>query len=94
MGRAKLPAAITPLPDLTGAACAGRSDLFELRPVHSDDRAYREALALCARCPVLGACRAWFASLPNAKRPCGVVAGRVHRPRGGAAQALLRDAGP
>ena len=42
-------AAIAPLPDLTGAACAGRSDLFDLRPVHSDDRAYREALASAQR---------------------------------------------
>jgi len=72
-------AAIAPLPDLTGAACAGRGDLFDLRPVHSDHRAYREALALCARCPVLGACSAWFASLPAAERPVGVIAGRVHR---------------
>jgi hypothetical protein len=81
--RASLAAAITPVPDLTGAACAGRSDLFDLRPVHSDDhRAYREALALCARCPVLGECRAWFESLPAEARPYGVIAGRVHRPRG------------
>ena len=84
MGRplSLLRAAITPLPDLTGAACAGRSDLFDLQPVHSGDRAYREALALCARCPVLDACRAWFASLPAAERPVGVIAGCVHRPRG------------
>jgi hypothetical protein len=77
-----LRAAIAPLPDLTGAACVGRSDLFDLRPVDSDDRVYREALALCARCPVLDACRAWFASLPAAQRPVGVIAGRVHKPRG------------
>ena len=83
MGRpTSLPAAITSLPNLTGAACTGRSDLFDLQPWHSDDRAYREALALCARCPVLAACRAWFASLPAAERPDGVIAGRVHRPRG------------
>ena len=75
-------AAITRLPDLTGAACAGRSDLFDLRPVPGDHRAYREALALCARCPVLAACGAWFASLPTAERPPGVIAGRVHRRRG------------
>jgi hypothetical protein len=90
MGRAKLPAAIIPVPDLTGAACAGRSDLFDLRPVHSDDRAYREALALCAHCPVLSACRAWFARLPKAERPYGVIAGRVHKPRG--PRPSLRDA--
>jgi WhiB family transcriptional regulator, redox-sensing transcriptional regulator len=82
MGRASLPATVTPVPELTGAACAGRSDLFDLRAVHSHDRAYREALALCARCPVLRACRAWFESLPAAQRPYGVIAGRVHSPRG------------
>jgi hypothetical protein len=80
--RASRAAAITPVPDLEGAACAGRSDLFDLRPVRSDNRAYREALALCARCAVLGACRAWFASLPAEARPYGVTAGRVYRPRG------------
>jgi Transcription factor WhiB len=73
---------IIPVPDLNGAACAGRSDLFDLRPVDSDDHSYREALALCARCAVLGACRAWFASLPAEARPYGVTAGRIHRPRG------------
>jgi WhiB family redox-sensing transcriptional regulator len=63
------------LPDLTGAACAGRSDLFDLA---AGSRHHREALALCARCPVLTACRAWFASLPSVERPLGVIAGRVH----------------
>jgi WhiB family redox-sensing transcriptional regulator len=77
MGRPiSLPAAITPSPALTGAACAGRSDLFDLA---AGSQRHREALALCARCPVLGVCRAWFASLPAAERPVGVIAGRVHR---------------
>jgi WhiB family redox-sensing transcriptional regulator len=72
------------LPNLEGAACAGRSDLFDLVPSDSAERAHSEAraLAICARCTVLGACRAWFASLPAAQRPVGVIAGRVHRPRG------------
>jgi WhiB family transcriptional regulator, redox-sensing transcriptional regulator len=80
--RASLAAAITPVPNLKGAACAGRSDLFDPARYHSADRAHREAraLAICARCPALGACRAWFASLPAAQRPFGVIAGRVHRP--------------
>jgi WhiB family redox-sensing transcriptional regulator len=77
MGRPiSLPATITQLPDLTGAACAGRSDLFDLA---AGPPRHREAIALCARCPVLAACRAWFASLPAAERPVGVIAGRVHR---------------
>ena len=80
MGRViSLPAAIAPLPDLTGAACAGRSDLFDLK---AGSLRHRTALAMCARCPVLAACRAWFASLPAAERPAGVVAGRVHAPKG------------
>ena len=68
--------AITRLPDLTGAACAGRSDLFDLA---AGSQHHRKALALCARCPVLTACDAWFASLPAAERPVGVIAGRVHK---------------
>jgi hypothetical protein len=82
--RASIRAAITPVPDLTGAACSGRSDWFDLAPPDSADHAHSEAraLAICAHCPVLGACRAWFASLPTAQRPVGVIAGRVHRPRG------------
>jgi len=78
--RASLVAAITPIPDVEGAACACRSDLFDPASPHSADRAHSEAraLAICARCPVLGACRAWFASLPAAQRPVGVIAGCVH----------------
>jgi WhiB family transcriptional regulator, redox-sensing transcriptional regulator len=93
MGRLSLPAAIMPVPDLKGAACEGRSDLFDLAPFYSGDRAQREAraLAICARCPVLGACSAWFASLPAAERPYGVIAGRVHRPRGPRAPAAGRS---
>jgi hypothetical protein len=68
---------IESLPDLTGAACAGRSDLFDLK---AGSLRHRTALAMCARCTVLAACRAWFASLPAAQRPFGVVAGSVHRP--------------
>ena len=80
MGRTiSLPAAITPSPELTGAACAGRTDLFDLE---AGAQRHRVALALCACCPVLAACRAWFASLPAPERPIGVVAGRVRRRSG------------
>jgi len=53
--------------------------LFDPAPYHGKERACREAraLAICASCPVLGACRAWFESLPAAEAPYGVVAGRV-----------------
>ncbi len=36
-----------------GAACAGRSDVFQ------DRKRSHEALAICARCPVLTDCRGW-----------------------------------
>ena len=82
--RATLAASIAPVPDLEGAACAGRSDLFDLAPSDKAERAHSEAraLAICARCPVLRACHAWFANLPAEARPYGVIAGRVRRPRG------------
>jgi WhiB family redox-sensing transcriptional regulator len=69
---------IESLPDLAGAACAGRSDLFDWK---AGSQRHRSALRMCAGCPVLAACRAWFASLPAAQRPFGVVAGSVHRPK-------------
>jgi WhiB family redox-sensing transcriptional regulator len=85
MSRPTLPAASTPSPDLTGAACTGRSDLFDPK---AGPQRHRTALALCARCPVLAACRAWFASLPAAQVPKGVVAGTVK----GTRHQLINDA--
>jgi hypothetical protein len=44
----------------------------------------RSALELCAVCPALRACAAWFDGLPAKQRPRGVVAGRLNldaRPR-------------
>ena len=39
------------------------------------------ALAVCAVCPALDACRTWFDSLPPRDRPTGVIAGRIRRTR-------------
>lgn len=75
------------IPDLHGAPCKGRSDLFErtvgehrmtgrLTKAEVDD-ARREALRMCAACPALESCRAWLDALPAARRPTGVVAGLV-----------------
>lgn len=75
--------ALAAAPDLTGALCAGRAHLFdEAAPgEHEDAVAARHgaALQLCVICPVRSPCRAYFLSLPPAKRPGGVIAGRVHR---------------
>ena len=52
MGRPiSLHAAIASLPDLTVAPTRAAVTCSTLQPVHGDDRAYSEALALCARCP-------------------------------------------
>lgn len=75
------------IPTLPGARCKRRAGLFD-RTTGEDraagrttteelDTARREALRLCAACPVLTRCRAWFTSLPIAHRPRGVVAGQV-----------------
>ena len=65
------------IPDLHGAACAGRPELFD---VDRDDPRVEEAKALCSGCPVLRDCRRWLAGLPWYRRPCGVVAGRYVPP--------------
>jgi hypothetical protein len=82
MSWASLGAAFAHTPNLDGATCAGRSDLFDLQPFHSADRAMREAqaLTLCAHCPALLACKRYFDSMPLSVQPYGVIAGRVHRP--------------
>lgn len=76
------------IPDLDGARCKGRSDLYErtvgehrmtgqIAMTELDD-ARREALRLCNDgCPALDPCRAWLGALPAAQRPRGVIAGQV-----------------
>ena len=79
------------VPNLTGAACSGRPDVFDSAP-HSEPSdvtgtRYAAALAVCHDCPCLTQCRAWVDDTPPTKRPSGVVAGRapaipsVGRPR-------------
>lgn len=48
-----------------------------------DDAAFAEAAAkrLCAACPSLARCAERVDALPRSKRPPGVVAGTVHRPK-------------
>jgi WhiB family redox-sensing transcriptional regulator len=60
-------------PRLDGAACIGRSALFDPQPADMPEGAVIEAqetaLAICAGCPVLRPCRVWFGSLPRRHRP-------------------------
>ncbi|BCO57896.1 hypothetical protein KN246_14745 [Mycobacterium intracellulare] len=73
------------IPDLPGARCKGRADLFEATIAEHTKRASRAELELarttalrtCADCPALDRCRRWFGALPLARRPRGVVAGLV-----------------
>lgn len=75
------------VPDLPGARCKGRADLFEAtvgvrpidgRPTRDElERARSEALRVCAACPALDPCRVWLDGLRPTRRPRGVVAGRV-----------------
>ena len=43
-----------------------------------------QALAICASCPALDACRDWLARIPPSQRPAGVMAGvlSTRRPLG------------
>ncbi|BBY67560.1 hypothetical protein [Mycolicibacterium helvum] len=80
-------ALIAGIPDLPGARCKGKADLFEatvgVRPVDGRpsrdelENARSEALRLCETCPALDACEAWLDGLRPTRRPRGVVAGRV-----------------
>jgi hypothetical protein len=77
------------IPDLPGARCKGRADLFERtvggrreesgRPAHTYEleNARAAALRLCAACPALDPCRVWLDGQRLTRRPRGVVAGQV-----------------
>lgn len=76
------------IPDLAGARCRGRAGLFERcvaehgRPQHETHHARTAALRLCAECPALDPCRAWFNGLRPTQRPTGVIAGQIVRSDG------------
>jgi hypothetical protein len=67
--------ALVGIPELPGCLCRGLHDIFD------DADMPEEALELCARCPALASCSAWYDSLPPKHRPHGVCAGRVHKRR-------------
>ena len=76
-----LAAALAAVPRLHGAECGGRHELFDVAaggPTHADEDveyARQAAIRLCATCPALQRCRAWFTSLPPNQRPPGITAG-------------------
>jgi len=71
--------ALQSAPNLSGALCKGRWDLFDET---TDPELIERATHICASCPAATACAEWLDSLPKSQRPCGVVAGRLHRRKG------------
>ena len=73
-------AAVT-APDLPGARCRKRQHLFDdAQPGEKPDvteQRHLAALGLCAVCPALQPCAQWLNSLPQRRKPYGVVAGRI-----------------
>lgn len=73
------------IPDLPGARCKARADLFESTIAAHDKTASRAeiqnartaALHICHECPALAPCRVWLDGLRPMRRPRGVVAGQV-----------------
>jgi hypothetical protein len=72
------------IPALPGANCRSKHALFDPRNADDPDRddAEAQALSLCRQCEALAGCSRWFDSLPPRQRPTGVIAGRIHRPKG------------
>ncbi len=73
-------------PALPGARCRNRSHLFDpptpREPAETVAARHTQALGLCSLCPSLGACQEWVSGLSRARRPRGVVAGKIiHEPR-------------
>src|SRR5262245_39499255 len=66
--------------NLAGAACRGRSDLFDIPPGRNRKQV-AAAIHVCHSCPVLDPCSAWLDSLPSSQRPPGVIAGTYRPPR-------------
>lgn len=73
------------VPNLAGAQCRGRTELFDATIETSRERTLEEveyaraaAKRLCGTCPALNPCRQWLDSLPRTKKPPGVVAGRLN----------------
>jgi hypothetical protein len=76
--------ALAGAPSLPGARCRGRHHMFDPAGAHEDptvvDQRHAQALGLCALCPSLAHCRDWLDSLPERKKPLGVIAGQLRAP--------------
>lgn len=77
--------ALGSIPELTGARCRGRSQIFDET---EDPDLVEYAQSQCQACPALRACASWLASLPPRQRPPGVVAGQVRTARRGRPKAV------
>ena len=66
------------IPDLAGARCRNRHELFD-QAIEGSSAIFarRAARQVCASCPALEACGAWVEALPQYQRPRGIVAGRL-----------------
>ena len=82
--------ALAAAPNLPQARCVDRRDLFDAAieadrtgPGGAADlaQAREAALSVCAACPELEPCRAWFDALPPKRRPLGVCGGRLNTGR-------------
>lgn len=73
--------ALVGVPVLPGAKCRGRSHLFDPATKAEDvtvtEQRHAQALLLCSGCPSRRPCREWVDSLTPARKPKGVVGGRV-----------------
>lgn len=72
---------MTAVPFMDDAACLGRWQLYDFTIDGDNPAADQRALQVCDSCPVLAQCQAWLESLPASRKPVGVCAGRIHRPR-------------
>lgn len=71
-------------PSLPGARCRGKPHLFDppgdREPPEVVSARHAQALLLCRGCVALPDCSRWLSGLTPAKRPTGVVAGRIITP--------------
>jgi hypothetical protein len=74
----ELLAVIATMPDLNGAACRGRHELYD-KAALGDPLAQEQAQQVCELCPVLLPCSRWLRSTPRDLRPGGVTAGQINR---------------
>ena len=69
-------------PQLPGAKCVGRHQLFDPpadhEPAEHVAARHDAAIRLCRSCDALADCESWLDSLTPSRKPPGVTAGRIH----------------